>query len=216
MRLTMPEEILLLMLDDETGRLIDRAAPSGDYALVGAILAELALQERIRTAPARLTIANPAPVGDEVLDEVLGRIQAEAEPQDSRWWIETLAKDADRFRDAYFDRLVRRGILKMEEGRFLWIFAERRYPLISDKEEREVKGRVMAVIFNDAVPEPHDSLLIGLTRAAGLFPLLLAPAELERAQPRIDQVADMQELNRSLLEAVRDIFTEVARYAPLM
>ena len=40
------------------------------------------------------------------------------------------------------------------------------------------KGRVMAVIFNDAVPEPHDSLLIGLTRAAGLFPLLLAPAEL--------------------------------------
>lgn len=216
MRLTMPEEILLLMLDDETGQLVDRAAPSGDYAIIGAILAELALEGRIHTDPERLTVTDPTPTGDPVLDDVLGRIKAEAEPHGGRWWIETLAKDADAFRDVYFDRLVRRGVLKMEEGRFLWFFAERRYPLVSDKEEREVKGRLMAVIFNDAIPEHHDSLLIGLTRAAGLFPLLLTPAELERAQPRIDQVANMEDLNRTLADAVRDIFTEVARYAPLM
>ncbi|WP_419897892.1 GOLPH3/VPS74 family protein [Roseomonas sp. USHLN139] len=216
MSLTMPEEILLLMLDDETGRLIDRAAPSGDYALAGAILAELALANRIDTDPKRLFVGDTKPTGDQVLDGVVQQIMAEAEPHDSRWWIETLAKDADRYRDLYFDRLVQRGVLKLEEGRFLWFFAERRYPVISDKEEREVKARLMAVIFNDEIPDPRDSLLIGLTRAAGLFPLLLAPAELDRAQVRIDQVANLEELNRTLSDAVRDIFTEVARYAPMM
>lgn len=216
MPLTMPEEILLLMLDDETGRLIDRAAPSGDYALTGAILAELVLEERITAEPGRIVVRDATPTGDAVLDEVLARIAAEPETQGGRWWIEALARDAERHRDHYFNRLVERGILKAEEGRFLWIFPERRYPLISDKEEREVKARLMSVIFEDGVPEPRDSLLIGLTRAAGLFPMLLAPAELERAQPRIDAVTDMESLNRSLSAAVRDIFTEVARYAPMM
>lgn len=216
MPLTMPEEILLLMLDDETGRLNDRVAPAGDYALVGAILAELALEERIDTDPPRLRVKNPAPTGDDILDGVLARITAEAEPKDSRWWVETLVRDAEDFRDAYFDRLVKRGILKAEEGRFLWIFSERRYPVVSDKEEREVKARLMSVIFEDGAPEPRDSLLIGLTQAAGLFPLMLAPEELEKAQPRIDAVTRHEALNRTVADAVRDIFTEIARYAPMM
>lgn len=216
MPLTMPEELLLLMLDDETGRLTDRAAPAGDYALVGAILAELALEGRIDTDPPRLRLRDPAPTGDAVLDGVLARIQAEPEPQDSRWWVETLAQDSEAYRSAYFDRLVRKGILKAEQGRFLWFFSERRYPVVSDKEEREVKARLMALIFEDGEPEARDALLIGLSRAAGLFPLMLAPAELERAQPRIEAVSRHEALNQTVADAVRDIFAEVARYAPMM
>jgi golgi phosphoprotein 3 len=216
MPLTMPEEILLLMLDDETGRLTDRAAPAGDYALIGAMLAELALEERIDTDPPRLRVKNPTPTGDEILDSVLARITTEAEPRDSRWWVETLVHDVEDFRNAYFDRLVQRGILKAEEGRFLWFFSERRYPVISDKEEREVKARLMSVIFEDGPPDARDSLLIGLTQAAGLLPVLLAPEELERAQPRIDAVTRHESLNKTVSDAVRDIFTEIARYAPMM
>jgi hypothetical protein len=216
MSLTMPEELLLLMLDDETGRLTDRAAPAGDYALVGAILAELALEERIDTDPPRLRVKSTALTGDAVLDSVMARIAAEPEPRDSRWWVENLAGKVDDYRNTYFERLVQRGILKSEEGRFLWFFSERRYPVISDKEEREVKARLMNVIFEDGPPSPRDALLIGLSRAAGLFPLLLAPGELERAQPRIEAVSRHEALNKTIADAVRDIFVEVARYAPVM
>jgi Golgi phosphoprotein 3 len=216
MPLTLPEELLLLMLDDETGQLIDRAAPSGDYALVAAILAELRLQGRIERGVASIMVLDPTPTGDAAMDDVLARLGAETEARETRWWIENLAGEADRLRDHYFDRLVERGILKLEEGRFLWFFAERRYPVISDKEEREVKARIMAVIFDDTPPMPHDVLLIGLARAAGLLPLLLAPAELERAQDRIDAVASSEPLNRGLNDAVRDIFTDIARAGPVM
>jgi len=224
MPLTMPEELILLMLDDRTGRLNESAGPASGYAVAGAILAELALRNRIDTDMQRLFVADATPTGDDLLDPVLARIAADPGPaqgkddmpHDSRWWIETLGQEADSFRDAIFARLVGRGILRAEQGRFLWIFPERRYPMVSDKEEREVKARLMGVIFEDDIPEPRDSLLIGLVRAAGLLPLILAPDTLEAAEPRIAQVANLEELSRSLGNAVRDIFVEMARYTPLM
>ncbi|WP_426957764.1 GOLPH3/VPS74 family protein [Muricoccus radiodurans] len=227
MSLTMPEELLLLMLDDRTGRLNEQAGPASNYAIAGAVLAELALRNRIDTDARRLFVTDRTPTGDALLDETLARIAAEPElparsddpewqPRNSRWWIETIGRDADAIREALFARLVAHGILRQEEGRFLWIFPERRYPMISDKEEREVKARLMGVIFEDDIPEPRDSLLIGLVRAAGLLPLLLAPDTLDAAQPRIDQVANLEELSRSLGNAVRDIFVEMARYTPMM
>ncbi len=216
MPLTMPEEILLLMLDDESGRLMERAAPSGDYAIAGAVLAELALAGKIDTDPTRLYVTDTTPTGDALQDRVLARLAAAKESGDSRFWIETLAADANAFREELFGRLVAKGILKRVEGRFLWVFPERRYPVISDKEEREVKARILGVLFNDEIPDPRDSLLIGLCRAAGLFSLILAPHELDRVQPRIDQVADLEELNRSLSDAIREIYAQIARYAPMI
>ncbi|NGM20582.1 GPP34 family phosphoprotein [Roseomonas stagni] len=216
MPLTMPEEILLLMLDDETGRLQERAAPSGDFAIAGAVLAELALAGRIDTDPNRLYVVNPAPTGDALQDRALAQIAAATDTQDSRHWIETLAADADEYREALFARLVSKGILKRVEGRFLWVFPERRYPVISDKEEREVKARIMGVLFNDEIPDPRDSMLIGLCRAGGLFSLLLSSNELDRVQARIDSVADLEELNRSLADAIREIYAQIARYAPMV
>ncbi|MBP0493181.1 GOLPH3/VPS74 family protein [Pararoseomonas indoligenes] len=224
MPLTMPEELILLMLDDRSGRLHEMAGPASGYAVAGAILAELALRNRIDTDPQRLFVADPTPTGDSLLDPVLSRIAADAGPgaeeadmpHNSRYWIETLGREAETYRDQIFARLVAHGILRQEQGRFLWIFPERRYPMISDKEEREVKARLTGVIFNDDIPEPRDSLLIGLCRAAGLLPLILSEESLEQAEPRIQQVANMEELSRSLGNAVRDIFIEMARYTPIM
>lgn len=227
MPLTLPEELLLLMLDDRTGRLNEGAGPASNYAVAAAILAELALEGRVDSDPQRMFVSDPTPTGDAILDGVLSRMQAEPaetpisgepdpRPHSSRWWIETLGRDADSYRDALFARLVQRGILREEEGRFLWIFPERRYPMVSDKEEREVKARLTGVIFDDEIPESKDALLIGLVRSAGLLPLLLAPDALDAAQPRIDAVANLEEVSRSLGNAVRDIFVEMARYTPMM
>jgi hypothetical protein len=216
MPLTMPEEVLLLMLDDRTGRLIDRSAPAGDYAIAAGLLMELALANRVDTDTKQLYVADPTPTGDQLADQVLARIAAEPTRRDSRFWIETLARDSERFREHLLNRLVERGVLRAEEGRFLWVFPERRYPAVSGREEREVKARLMGVLFNDDIPEPRDTLLIGLCRATGLFALILSSEELDRAEARINQVAELEELNRSLTEAVRDIYATMAYFGPTM
>ncbi len=213
MPLTMPEELMLLMLDDATGRLMERAMPAGDFALAGAALSELALAGRIDSDPQRLYVTDPTPTGDPLLDGVLARLGSLLQPQDTRGWIETLAMDAAEMRDALFARLVAAGVLRQQDSRFLWFFSERRYPQASGREEREVKARLLGVLFNDDIPDTRDVLLIGLARAANLFAVILSEEELQRAQPRIDQVADFEEINRALAAAVRDILGQVARYA---
>jgi Golgi phosphoprotein 3 len=216
MKLSMPEELLLLMLDDETGRLQERAAPSGDYAIAGAVLAELALAGRIDTDTSRLWVTDPTPTGDALQDRALAQVAEAKEARDSRHWIETLGADAEEYRDLLFTRLVAKGVLRRVEGRFLWVFPERRYPAVSGKEEREVKARLLGVLFNNEIPEPRDALLIGLCRAAGLFSLILTQHQLDQLQTRIDQVADLEELNRSLSDAIREIYAQIARYAPMV
>ena len=213
MPLTMPEELLLLMLDDASGRLVDRVMPAGDYALAGGVLAELALAGRIDTDPQRLYVTNGAPTGDAVLDAVLEKLRGTGQPMDTRGWIDTLALEASSLRQALFARLVAAGVLRQEDSRFLWMFAERRYPQVSGREEREVKARLLGVLFNDEIPDTRDVLLLGLARAANLFAAILSEPELERALPRIDQVADFEEINRALAAAVRDILGQVSRYA---
>jgi len=191
MKLSMPEELLLLMLDDESGRLQEGAAPSGDFALAGAILAELTLAGRIDTGSSKLTVTDPAPTGDKLLDRVLARLAAETRMRDTRHWIELLGADAEDYREELFERLVRKGVLRREEGRFLWVFPERRYPAVSGREEREVKARLLGLIF-------------------------LAAHELERLQPRVERIANLEELNRSLSDAIREIYAQIARFAPMV
>jgi len=215
MKLSMPEELLLLMLDDRTGRLHHHAAPAGDYAIAGALLAELALARRIDTDPQRLWVTDSSPVGDDLLDGVLAKIDAEHECQCSQYWIQELSRSSGSYRDVLFGALVRKGVLRQVDGRFLWVFAERRYPSISGNEEREVKARLLAVLFNDDIPEPRDALLIGLCRATQLFSLFLSEHQVERIQTRIDRVADLEELNRSLSEAIREIYSQIKHFTPV-
>ena len=39
------------------------------------------------------------------------------------------------------------------------MFSRRAYPQVSGREQREAKARLMAVLFNDEVPDPRDTLL---------------------------------------------------------
>jgi hypothetical protein len=61
------------------------------------------------------------------------------------------------------ERLVDKGILRIEDKRILWVFAVRRYPLLDDREIREVRARLRDLIDSDAIPDPEDAVLIALT-----------------------------------------------------
>ncbi|MGG5887024.1 GOLPH3/VPS74 family protein [Falsiroseomonas sp. HC035] len=217
MVLTMPEEILLLLLDDETGKPVGLPGPAGDLALAGAILMELALAGRIDTDLDRLLVVQQRPTGDALLDGVLARLAtgapASLSPErTSRWWIQDLAKSGPEFRTAILDRLVAAGVLRRIEDRFLWVFPERRYPKAEGRAETaEVRRRLRGVLLEDEIPDPRDALLIGLARAAGLVPLVLDEAEAAQAAARVDQVAGLEELSRSLSAATRDVYATLLR-----
>jgi len=217
MTLTMPEEILLLLLDDETGRPVGLPGPAGDLALVSAILMELALAGRIDTDLDSLVVMDATPLGNALLDDVLARLVAAGGPRRSTEWIQAIAEDGSTLRGAVVERLVDGGVLRRIEDRFLWVFPDRRYPKVDGRRETaEVRTRLRGVLLDDDIPDPRDALLIGLARATGIVALLLNEAEAEAAAPRLEQLATLEELSRSLSIATRDVYAALLQRGAVM
>ena len=101
---------MLLLLDDDGGEFVRVPEWSLQCALAGAVLMDLALENRIDTDLEQLVLVDPTPVGDDLLDPTLASIAQATEPHDTRYWIQHTAQHADGIRDQVLDRLVERGI----------------------------------------------------------------------------------------------------------
>ncbi len=207
------EEILLLLLNDEGGRFASVPKWSQDYALAGGVLMDLALDNRIDTDLENLILVDDAPTGDSLLDPTLADIAA-GEQRDARFWIERTSQRAGAIREEALSRLVSEGILEVRDDRVLWVFRSRRYPLIDGKVEREVKLRIMGVLFSNEIPDPRDVVIICLADACGIFRGLLSRQELARAADRIEQVRRLDLIGQAMSQAIHDLEVSIAASVP--
>ena len=90
------------------------------------------------------------------------------------------------------------------------MFRARRYPIVDGQAEREVKLRIMGVLFSDDIPDPRDIVILCLADACGIFKELLTPREVELAAKRIEQVRKMDLIGQAVTRAVWDIESSLA------
>ncbi len=203
------EEMILLLLHDEDGRFARVSTWAFDYAIAGAVLMDLALENRIDTDLKNLILIDSTPVGDGLLDPTLADIAA-GDSQDARHWVEHTAQRSTAIREEALDRLVDKGILERQDDRFLWVFRSRRYPAVDGEPEREVKLRIMEVLFSDEIPDPRDVVIICLADACGIFSEILSRREMYRASERIEQVRKLDLIGQAMTQAIQDIEVSVA------
>lgn len=203
------EEIVLLLLRDHDGRFVHVPSWSLEYAIAGGVLMDLAMENRIDTDIENLVLLDSTPVGDSLLDPTLAEI-ADEDVHPTRYWVEQTVERADTIHDAALTRLVERGILERREKRFLWAFRSRRYPMVDGRAEREVKLRIMEVLFGEELPHPRDIMLICLVDACGIFNHLLSREELGKASDRIAQVRQMDLIGQATSQAIREIELSIA------
>ena len=202
------EEITLLLLNDD-GTLVHVPSWSLNYALAGGVLMDLALENRIDTDLEKLVLIDSTPIGDSLLDPTLADINEVGE-RDARFWVERTANRAQEIREEFLSRLISLGILEARDDRFLWVFRSRRYPAIEGTTVREVKLRIMEVLFSDEIPDPRDVVIICLADACGIFRRLLSRAELSRASERIEQVSRLDLIGQAMSQAIQDIQLTIA------
>lgn len=204
------EEMLLLVLDDENGRFARVPDWSMNYALAGSVLMDLAMENRIDTDPNKLVLLDGTPTGDDLLDPTLEDITLAENEHDARYWVERAAGRAQVIRERALERLVEAGILEQRDDRFLWVFKSRRYPAVDGTAQREVKLRVMGVLFSDEIPDPHDVVTICLADACGIFRKILSKRQADQAIERIAQVRKLDLIGRTMTQAIRDIEVTLA------
>ena len=208
MALRFAEELLLLILNEDYGDLAFVPEPHLNHALAGAVLMDLALENRIDTDLETLILADPTPVEDDLLDPTLADIAQTAETHNAQYWVRRVAQSGEQIRNLALARLLKAGILdSADEGAISLargVARSRRYPIVEGKAEQEVHLRIMRVLFSDDIPDPRDIVLICLADACGMFEKILSKTELEEASERIAIVRRMDLIGQAVAEAVRE------------
>lgn len=204
--LTITEEILLLMLDDENGSFMPIRDNTMEYVLAGAALMDLAFAHRVDTDPERLMVLDRSPTGKPMLDGVLSSIAEAGEEGDTRYWVETLARThAGDLREQALNSLVEQGVLEIRDQKVLWVFRTRRYPAVDGRAEREVKLRIAGVLLSDDLPDPRDVAIICLAEASGILSNLYAEREIESIRPRLEQIRKLDLIGREVGDTILEI-----------
>ncbi|MXV95375.1 MAG: GPP34 family phosphoprotein [Gemmatimonadetes bacterium] len=162
LQLSLPEELILMLLNEENGYFHQVPGWRLNCAVVGAVLAELSLLSRIDTDLESLFLVDASKTGDPALDPILEEIASESVQRNAQYWIERLAHRAESVIDLTLDRLVELKILEHHDGDF-WTVARtvRHSDMYGDPEAdtagQFIKTRIGKAIFTDAIPYPRDS-----------------------------------------------------------
>ena len=203
--LSLHEELILMLLNQETGYFHQVPGWDLNCAVTGAVLAELSLISRIDTDRESLILLDDTEVGDSILDPILKEIAEEPIQQNAQYWIERLAPRAESIVDMTLDRLVELGILEHHDGEF-WTLAQtvgRRDRVAGDGDGTAVEfvtSRIRNVIFNKEIPFPRDVVIVCLLNTCDVLRFIFqVDDEIER---RIEAICKLDLIGRAIAEAV--------------
>ncbi len=186
--LTLPEALMLLALNDETGA---KQGAFLNYAVAGAGLAELAMRERVSVEEGkkpRYAIVSPEPTGDAFLDRCLEVLEGAGGEGDAKRAINKLGS-ARKLLEPLLDTLVARGTLRRETRKVLFFFTVTRHPEADPRAERALKDRLEAAMFGSGEVAPREGVVIALAKATNLLRANFDRDRLKRAKDRIDAIA---------------------------
>jgi len=199
------EEIVLLQLDDSQGKFIALPLSAGDVVLAGAALMELALANRVDSDLEKLMLVDAKPTGDDILDDVLRQLAEIGGEFSAAAALEQISLNGEKYQEMALKRLIAKGILREEDGRFLWVFHTRRYPVVDDTEQREVRARLRQLVLTDEIPDPRDVVLICLIDASGMLGLVLSRDEIASTKTRVEQLGRLDLIGQAVTKAVSEI-----------
>ena len=199
------EEIMLLALRDEEGTVASGAMYG--YAVGGAILAELLLQQRLRIEEPKknkklVTLAGSEPVGDALLDECFERIAGAKRRKRPEDWVSHFA-NIKQLKHRVAAQLCRRGILKADEDKVLLLFTRKIYPEIDPEPERRLIERLRRAIFTDTNEiDPRTVVLVSLANSTDILRVVFAKKELKTRRKRIEQVVNGEITGKAAHDAI--------------
>lgn len=202
--LTIPEELYLLAVNETQGDIQPTNYRSFKVALSGAILMNLALENRIDTDLEQIIIDKREPTGNEVLDIVFNEMLLAHTGQSAKYWIDRLTEKSDGYKNMILNSLIRKGVLKIEDKKVLWVFSSRKYPIVDNSEVKEVKSRIRDLIFGEEIPDVQDITIVSMLFYSGMLDLILSDEEIDQHIDRIEQIAKMDLIGQSISVAIEE------------
>ena len=202
--LSLPEELILMLLHEETGYFHQVPGWDLNCAVIGAVLAELSLISRIDTDRDSLILLDDTEAGDAVLDPILKEIAAEPEQHNAQYWIERLAPRAESIIDLTLNRLVELDILEHHDGEFWTLSRTVGGGLGADGEDGNavefIASRIRRVLFNNVIPYPREVVIICLLKTCDVMRFIFQLDD--DVEARIEAISNIDLIGRAITNAV--------------
>lgn len=198
------EEIMLLALKDEEGTIA--SGTMYNYAVGGAIIAELLINQRIavdqKRRNKRLSVINAEPLNDAMIDEWLVKMNASKRQKPIQDWVSRIANTRN-LKHQVAVKLCQRGILRMEEEKILALFTRRIYPEINPIPETRIIDRLKNAVFSDADDiDARTVVLTSLAHSAGILRIIFGKKELKHRKKRIEQIINGEITGKATKDAI--------------
>lgn len=205
------EDLLLLLTDDDNGRLSASAA-AVDAGLGGANLIELSLRNKVNLSgeqdqgkPGRITVRDPSPAGDGVLDAAL-EILIARQGQKPSTVISPLSKN---LRQTLYERLAGSGVVRAERGKIFGVFPSHRWPAQDASHEAEVRRLMTQALVQQEAADTRTAALIALVHAVGCEDKIVDPRQYGLSKRELKARAEAIAKGNWASEAVRQAIQEM-------
>ena len=203
--LRLHEELMLLALKDEEGTI--ESGTMYQYAIGGAVLAELLLAGRIRLEARRkkqfAEVVDRSSTSEPLLDECLERIAGAKRSGSLQTWVGRLA-GLKGLKHRVAQGLCRKGILRADEDKVLLIFTRKIYPELDPEPEQALIARLREAIFTETGNvDARTVVLVSLANAAGLLKPIFGRKNLKARKARIESVVNGDVLGSATKEAIQ-------------
>ncbi len=204
--LTLPEEILLLAIDERAGALMLLPERSLDFALSGAMMIELCMRGKIATVDdVFLKVLNRDATGDKILDEALELI-----PNTPHLTIENalarIARKGEAWVSKTFNSLIEKGTLEKKESHFLWLVRESSFHVVDHEYLDNLRLHIRNVILDSSIePNRREISLIALMDACKISFTIFSDEELTKYANRFDEISKKGPISRAVSFAISEI-----------
>lgn len=204
--LSLPEELLLLALKEESGAIHWKAGYYA-YALSAGILSELLLADRIAPTGEKdqLEIITTATTGYPILDDALEKIASSGKAKTVQTWVQELAQ-LPQLTQRVAQTLCDRGIVSFEESRILYIFPKRRYRELDPRPEQQLIQRLRNAIFgNQHQLDERTAILIAIAYHTNLLAIPFERRELKAQKEWIESISNGHGIAASTKKAIEAV-----------
>ncbi|MCZ4521423.1 GPP34 family phosphoprotein [Rhodococcus ruber] len=202
------EDLLLLLLDDETGK------PSADSTklprvLAGALVVELAMSGSLRITGAdeqlkkdHVVVAGDPPE-DELLRRVFDLVATASRPMKPQKVIEKSQKNLTKDLAA---RLVAQGFVTETQDKVLGLFpTTTTWPARDTSREKVLLDALRSALVDGTTPQPHSAALISLVSAVDLTHKVITDADKKLVKKRAKEIAEGEWAGEAVRKAVSDV-----------
>lgn len=197
------QDLILLALNPQTGKTRFSWYAALEYGLVGSLLLDLVLRDKLAINDDNRVIgATAGNTGDEFLDRHLNEVLASSRPRTAKFWITRWRRRYRWFQPIVLQNLVDLGVLERQEQRILGLFPTQRYFLTDESIQREIVQQVRTAVLAGTGLNSRMAALISLMQASHLTDAVFRPEERPEARLQIEAIAEGELVGKAVSKAI--------------